>query len=196
MSDAPALISAIADSITAAAAVFGVGWAVHAARSELSKWRTEKLATKRAEVAGEALVAALDLLDAMKLPTSVLSAVQYGGDERPYETALATETQARWTAIAPSINAFIRARQAAQVYLDKPEADLLQRVWDERARIRASQHTYLATPPHDGREKFWNGGWGAEADARLDGLRDQLLAHMRPLAHLADSTPSGAPAAR
>lgn len=93
------------------------------------------------------------------------------------------DAQERWTATGDAWNAFIRAWELAETYLPDAVHQLMERINDLRASIRAAQHTFLVTPLGHGAE-FFNEGWGRVPQEKIDGIRAEARTVLRPMAQL------------
>jgi hypothetical protein len=152
---------------------------------EAERARDEKRLTKRAEIAGEVLVSTLRLLTSLNPIVSVFgSAPQDDADDPRDEHAhLRRDTQERWAAAADAWNAFVRSWELAETYLPDAVHQLLERIHDLRGTIRSAQHTYLATPV-GGATEYFAQGWGRVPQEKLDAIRAEARALLRPMAQL------------
>jgi nucleoside phosphorylase len=150
-------------------------------------WRAEKRDTKRAEVAGEALFAALQFLDGLSSVISILVRTRRETDDPndPDERAAwRAEIEARWGRFATISSRFVEALHLAETYLPDEAHQLLNRVWLEHASIKASHMTYFATPGKAASE-FFREGFGPAPEKRLAGLREECQKVLRPIVQLA-----------
>lgn len=175
----PAWLSALASAASAIAA------AVTSLRTmrELGRWREQKSETKRAEVAGEVLVATLRFLTAVSGTASIFG--KHGEDDEK-QTGFRKEVAERWAATSDISNAFIKAWELAETYLPDAVNDLLGRVWQEKASLAASQMTFFQIVGHPMAAEFFNQGFGSDPEKRLAALRDEARRVLRPLAQLAE----------
>jgi len=181
-----------------------VGVAVWGATS----WRRQQRTTKRAEIAGQTLVATQRFVSAMeyvaspalmkfgKGETSVPS--EYKGEsaeERAVELRehrarmLGKDLDHRWEQIKPDEQNFHTSWELARVYLPPPATEVLKRIWLKRADIASSQVTVVDTV-HYGRTDeplaaaARERAFGAKVRDEVVALRDEALAAIGPLARL------------
>jgi hypothetical protein len=153
-------------------------------RSDAERSREDRRSTKRAEVAGEVLVSSLRYLTSLNPVVSVFASPSQDTDDPHNEYAhLRRDTQERWASTGDAWNALIRAWELAETYLPDYVHQLLERINDVRATIGAAQHTYLATPRGHNAE-FFQEGWGRVPQAKIDAIRSEARALLRPLAQL------------
>jgi hypothetical protein len=177
----PAIISAFASALSAAAAAFGN---LRASR-EMKRWRDQRRESKRADVAAEVLVSTLRFLTTLSSLTSTI--VTSSGQKD--DSGLPVEVARRYDAAASAAGDFIKAWELAETYLPDEVALLLERAWDARAEIMSSQITYFSMPPPHGAEAHKR-GFGAVPDQQLDALRAEARRLLRPLAQHADDATS------
>lgn len=153
-------------------------------RADAERARDDRRSTKRAEVAGEVLVASLRYLTSLNPVVSVFASASLHTDDSSDEHAhLRRDTEQRWASAGDAWNAFIRAWELAETYLPENVHQLLERINDLRASIKAAQHTYLATPSGHNAE-FFQQGWGRVPQEKIDAIRREARALLRPLAQL------------
>lgn len=150
-------------------------------------WRAERRDMKRAEVAGEALVASLQFLDGLSSLVSIIrtrsKTTEEAGDIEG-RAAWQTEIERRWASFATISNRFVDAFHLAEAYLSDEANGILKRIWEERASIKASQATYFATPGRAA-DEFFRDGFGTAPERRLAELREECRRILRPIAQLA-----------
>lgn len=117
-------VAQLAAAVSAVVLVFITG------PRELRKWRRQRLEERRAEVAGQALVASLDLLQAMD---NVSTPVGLKGDATQTEGQSYTEYMRVWFGkrmerLQPQIDALTRIRMQAHVYLSNAQSQALDNV--------------------------------------------------------------------
>lgn len=198
-------IAPIVSVVGALTSVGGFVFGVIKGSKELDKWRTERSATKRAEVAGEALVATIRFTDGLKQIASpfVVGSAPAEGEpeavgERERETqdaewlgAVLTE---RWEAFKPFATRFVDAWELAQVYLPDDVSELMREMWKARSAINATQNTYvMMLRQHHHEPKLYEGALGLHLEKELDELCERARKLLRPLAQLAPEHVSKAP---
>ena len=188
----PPLISAIASTATAVTAVVGFIYAIGKTSKEIERTRNEKRIVKRAEVAGEVMVATLRYLTALDSVVSIYSNAQKEPDDDPRDehAPMRGVTNKLWISIGDVSNAFIRAWELAETYLPRTVDELLQGIWQLRAEIRAGQHTFFAVPLGQGSE-FFKQGWGKMPEAAIKQVREKAHKLLRPIAQLESEDGSG-----
>jgi len=146
-------------------------------------WRIEKRETKRAEVAADALVAALAFLDGLITIVSIF--VMHSDDPNPTDPrgieAWRREVEERWAKFAPVSDRFVDTIRLAETYLPDQVNELFNRVWMERATIKAAQSTYFQTPEAN---DVFREGFGSRPDGRISSLRDECRRLLRPIVQL------------
>lgn len=189
----PAIVSVVG----ALTSVATLGFTVWKGSAELRAWRTQRAATKRAEVAGEAAVAVVRFAGGLRQMTSAGYFTEEGG--RPADASapisesesnareVSNELTARWRAFDPISQSFVDAWQLAKVYLPTEAVDLMDQLWDARHHIEASQDMYVRMMRRDQySEEIDYDAFGSRPATKVDALRDQALALLRPLAQLDD----------
>lgn len=182
-------------------ATFGYG--VWKGSRELNKWRVERAGLKRAEVAGETLVAIIQFTGALKVIRSPFfmrseesfehaeAVDEYEKREREAKR-LSEDLSARWNGFEPISNRFVNAWEQAQVYLPESVSQLMDRVWKLRSRIRASQDTHVRMMRQSHFEQeIYDDAFGAKHDKTLDGMLDEAKDLLRPLAQLSEPKERG-----
>lgn len=189
------LASIVGDVATAA----GIAATIIFAPKQLRQWRDERRSTKRAEVAGEGLVAIIRFTTELSGIRSPFFFSNDAGQEHDDSERLRREREAdslekmlaeRWQAFAATSNQFMEAWEKAQVYLAPDVVALFDAVWKIRAETRAAQRTYLLMMRQgDKSDDVWNRAFtGVEKglDQDLEKARDDAMRLLRPVAHLAE----------
>lgn len=128
------MFSAILDGLTRVtaflAAASGFILVIYAGPRELKKWRRQKLDERKAEVASSALVASLDLLQALDAASMPLSL--QGDPEReagqPYPEYMRKWFGQRMEPVQQQLDALAKIRMQAHVYLSNEENSALDDV--------------------------------------------------------------------
>lgn len=170
--DAP-VVSAVASTLSACAAVGGVLFAAIKGSKELDRWRAQQRHAKRAEVAGQALATTLRYLSTLERATT--PAVMEPKDDHHW----------RLTAIDAVAPDFERAFELALTYLPESANAILEQVSELGRTIRWA-HMNLADAPQGHESDLTNElrREGYSRKPRTQELREQARSALRPLAQL------------
>lgn len=182
MAEAPQWISAIASVASSSIALTAVLIGISKAKKELDRWREEKRDVKRAEIAGEVLVASLRFLSGLETIVSNFR-LQVDEDEATSPYAFEDEVAKRWVRFSETEKKFREAWQLAETYLPDEVSQLLENVSQESNNIWASQKTHFAVPAGSASESF-DMGFGSKPKVRLKDLRSKCRQTLRPIAQL------------
>ena len=139
------LASKAAGILAALSAAFAIFFAVP---RELKKWREQKLAERKAEVAATALVSAMEILDAMEIATSpvALKGDVELAEDHPYATRMREVYLERLDRlVGPKLDALNRVRPLVRVFLNEEQNEVVGAV---AARVNEAYGDVLAWTTH------------------------------------------------
>lgn len=178
MSPTSSWILSIPSFINSVVAIVTVIFAFRKANDEFERWKKERQATKRAEVAGEVIVATLQLLSGLQKQSStrVLRSMprEVGADGHELDASI----QARWDLL--SMDAFNAAAQLAEVFLNSDVIKLLDETRQLYMSIWAAQTIF----PSSQEQETFNRGYGKDPEEKIADLKKRLLDSLRPMAQL------------
>jgi hypothetical protein len=186
--DSFAPIVGIFTSLTLGAAIASVFMQraeLAALHDEMEEAREQWTKHKRAEIAGEVLVSALDALDGLLY----VADPKFRGpaDNTDPRKGVAEQLTARWPLISESLRRLHRARGLASVYISRPEVtDLLAEVERLVSGIRAAQETWVQVGvfgTHDG-NVISGGAVGSEVQEKIQSLEVEVKEVVGPLARM------------
>lgn len=178
MSPTSTWILSIPSFINSAVAIVTVCLAFSKAKTELDRWKKERQATKRAEVAGEVLVATQQLLSGLQNQISTLMLRSMPKEVGPDRHELDASVQARWDLL--SMDAFNAAAQLAEVYLTSEVCDLLDETRQLFMSIWAAQTMFSSSKEGE----MFSRGYGKDPETKITDLKKRLLDLLRPVAQL------------
>ena len=166
------------NSITAATVA---AFTMYKATVELGRWRTERRVVKQADVAGEALVASLQLL--MELRDATTEAIRRDDkDDNPgdeHEVRFRNVVAARWVRMEPTLARFREARIKAELLPDDA-SKVLERIAELQHSISYSQEAWIEAPANRKPPPEVNqAGFGGGVRKELDALRDETRRVLR-----------------
>lgn len=183
-------IDAVTKTTALVAAAAGLLVVVVAGPRELKKWRGQRLAEKKADVAAEAIVATLDLLDAMDNATSPF---QLKGDPEREDGQRHSDFMRGWfdkriENLKPQFDELVRVRRRAHVYLTDDQNKALEEASDHIKAVVGSFNawtTYADGGPayHDHAYKEWMAVFGSDQRKTRAALRERTKAALRDAAH-------------
>ena len=176
-------------SVTGAlVSVVGVAFTVWKGSKELERWRITQRETKRAEVAGDVLVAALTFL------TELGGIVSPWYFAPPGQSAASTtrqeenqgaeeECKRRWQNFAVTQEAFLKAWRLAETYLDDGAREVLEELWTTKSSIYASQDAYFRAIRRGWpmTEQTYCQAFGEDRQRNLDEIREKARSVFRRL---------------
>lgn len=161
---------------------------------EHERERRDKQLTKRAEIAGDALVGALDLLATLHDVTPPVIVAWEDLDEagmQPFREHL----KARVRNVTASVSEFKKAWQRAETYLPEEAVVVLEDIARLANEIRFNQANLIDLPAgynSPSVQSFFREGLGKVPQDRIAALRARAREILRPLAQLEPARPSGA----
>lgn len=179
----PAWLSAMAQ---AAIALTGAYVAIN--------WRTQQRESKRAAVAGEVLVATLRYLFVLDRAASlvILGDAPVDADR---QAVLRADVSRRIGMVDDVVQDFLEAWRAAETYLPRSVATIIEAIGKEGDALRWSQATFAELPlGHEDPEvrrfvrEIYSEGFGSTPRQRIAGFRKEVLQRLRPLAQLGDDS--------
>ena len=187
-------LSGLGDLMAGIAALLIAIGGYFAGRRELRKWRDRQRDEKRAQVAGEALVASLRLLGTLETNTSAIAGavrdeaieieeqigMQVGSGENRHLWASAI--RGRWAASADAINGFYNAFYQAAGHLPQNATQLLEDVGRLLRDVESDQKV-VAQAAAEGGPRL-NMGFGDEPRKRIAELQGQVKETIGPIARL------------
>jgi hypothetical protein len=181
--------------VTAVVTIFGWRFQARLERLKAQLAELTRLSTtgveKRAEVAAQALVAVLRMLDALEGATSLGSFTPSGAEDRSADRAardrlMVLEVEARSASIEPYDEEFRRAWHMAEVFLPEDVRELLRTINNLRGEILAGHrmHAMALTQSPQHAVEFYKQGYGMEPQRKLAEVRQKAKALLRPIAQL------------
>lgn len=138
---------------------------------------------KRAQVAGEGLVAILRYLRALEATADV--AMWAAPAEAADDSKVSVEHTMRWQLLEPVEEEFRRGWIGVETFLPDDCTEVMEAIWKERNAIRANQMTWLAVYRQPGGGvTFFERGFGSVPTKAIVALRTLAKAVFRPIAQL------------
>ena len=138
---------------------------------------------KRAQVAGEGLVAILRYLRALEATADVV--MWAAPSDAPDDHKATVEHTMRWQLLEPVEGEFRRGWIGVETFLPDSCTEIMEAVWKERNEIRANQMTWLAVSGQAGvNPSFFERGFGSVPRKAIEELRARSKTIFRPIAQL------------
>jgi hypothetical protein len=149
-------------------------------RTEMEQWRREWRGSKRADVAGRAIVESLRVVDALDLVTDIMILAAPSGED------IVRELERRWALVDAALGPLREVRREAEAWLPGDAVRVIAELEAHVERLRARlRDWYAATDFHDkiAKRDLAIGGW---AESETTHARLGILHVLRPLAGAED----------
>lgn len=186
--------------VSASAANFGalltgvgtVGLAIGAV-VQLRAWRKQQVVTRKAEVAGESLVVAIRLFQALDLVTSVIidtpeDAIEEAGPQRKSYRQRRDFTH-RMQVTKDDLERFFQMKNKAEVYLPAEVNEALDELWKEWISVKVDIGLHLnfldmISPPVADNMRAYDNSYGRLGKERREALQLKIKGLLSPIARL------------
>lgn len=185
-------VDAFGSLLGGVAAFAAAAFAILRGPAELHRWRDERRDTKRAEIAGGAIVAALQFIEGLRRIASPVSSPSKAseptraGDSESRRGArgLERELKDRWAAFEPIESEFKVARRFAAAWLPDDAVDVLDRLAKYAHDLWAAQQMHLGEVQRNdpGERRFYDKALGSGVWDRLDAFSQEVRTCLRPYA--------------
>lgn len=166
------------------AALMAVGFAAVTGSLELERWNERRAIEKRADVAGQAIVAAIRFVGALKTMTTFFpkgDEADLSGDMK-FEDVIAKVFAARQQQIAPDVDAFRSAGYLAEAFLPPNSVTAMRELWNVYDAIIGGWHQVLIYAPAKPEERRYYSEPAQKAVfAARDAMKDALDRAVREL---------------